>query len=688
MLQTAPVTVTQHPPGLPHVRATIKKMADLARKGMHSYPIRNLATRITRNVPSKDYRGELEAIYRWVRDTIRYRKDPWGLEWVQSPERTVKERAGDCDDITTLLAALAGALGHEWLFDTVGETPTMQSHVAVVVKLGNEQLTLDPVLEPAINSTAPRADLGTFGLHAHGAHHRWSMEGKMLGFMGSPVNARDRRLWDWNPYYPPVGVGLKSGMQPAQGGRYTSPALPYRMAGAPGFQHGRSLATMRHMDHSQLLSGGELGSFLSALKKVAKAAGKVVHVAGKVARSPIIKAIPLPAAQIISRAGEAEGQAEHIYGQVKHVVQKGKKAVKAGVQLASQLKQPHPELRKKYPSNARQVFDAKHSLFRIYVPAGNYVKPKGMHGLGALRPVVSFSLGAASASSASSAVAAVRAYITAHKSPPTVAVAAVRAFQVADGALTVDGKWGPNSRLAAAWYLDVAESSLPAFASAFAKTKITWHPPVQAAPPAPSAPAQRAPAPVVTAAAPTPARAAPPAPSTSSSAGSVPLPGYTEVGHESANPGLPPVAATPSTTAAAASAAPVRTATPVATPVRVATATPVSVSTPATPKLVQVTPASAPKKKTKKAALPPGAAVVLPKAGAGVDAQTVVMTSGGPVLLPPPLLPAGPGPGGVDDYRARMSDDGGAGGDNTLLWVAIGYLWYQQQQKRKHAQAA
>ena len=50
--------------------------------------------------------------------------------------RTVKERAGDCDDMSILLAALAGALGHRWEFDTVGATPQAQQHVAVRVFAG------------------------------------------------------------------------------------------------------------------------------------------------------------------------------------------------------------------------------------------------------------------------------------------------------------------------------------------------------------------------------------------------------------------------------------------------------------------------------------------------------------------------------------------------------------------------
>src|SRR4051812_3152461 len=124
------VTVTDHPSGMPHTRSTVATMARLATEGSHSYPIRSLATKIVHGVPSKQVRQELEAIYRWVRDQIRYRYDPLGLEWVQSPARTLIERSGDCDDMATLIAALAGSLGHRWRFLTVGPATNVMKHVA------------------------------------------------------------------------------------------------------------------------------------------------------------------------------------------------------------------------------------------------------------------------------------------------------------------------------------------------------------------------------------------------------------------------------------------------------------------------------------------------------------------------------------------------------------------------------
>lgn len=279
VLLSAPVAISQHPGGLPHVKATIKKMGELARAAQHTFPIRNLATRITHHVPSKAPAAELRALYNWVRDHIRYRFDPVGLEWVQSPERTIQEQAGDCDDMATLLAALAGALGHRWRFRTVGDSPSAQRHVQVQAWTGRQWLDLDPVLEPTQRTTAPRTDPGTFGLAARGAEHLWTSEGTMLS---GPTSPRDRMLWSVVPYFqsappwPPYG-----GIQPLTPGRFPRTDPRYRSADAPGYEGGRSLAVVYRLPPGAVASQGQLsglgrGRFRKRLRKFAKKAFKAV----------------------------------------------------------------------------------------------------------------------------------------------------------------------------------------------------------------------------------------------------------------------------------------------------------------------------------------------------------------------------------------------------------------------------
>ncbi len=897
VLLSANVSVTEHANGLPHVRSTVAKMAELSTVGSQTYEIRNLATRITAGVPSKQYGLEALALYQWVRDNIRYRKDPLGREWLQSPARTVLERSGDCDDIATLLAALLQSLGHETRFHTVGRTRATQQHVAVEAFINGNWLTLDPVLEPAASSTAPRTDLGKFGQSAPGERILWSSEGTMLSGhhtrrrrngLGSPVGPRGRRLWDWNPYYPPVGTSLYSGSQPAQGGVPAMPSDAYRSSDAPAFWGNRNLRAlalrqgqpgnvvnrplaglgadappynakldpiagrrwevleaMKPAIRKLLIDSGNtyftrLGfsaknpppayavqEYMNAHHNVGKGAAalKTVQTIAKVALPVASVFVPAlaPLAVAANLASKVQSALRPAIS-VAHSAQAALKALKplapavqavakgatltrlptsaqavqalarravqplrlpASVRptsVASQLPKamtvasrnaPHPAVRKKYPNNAKQVFDRKHNIFRVYVPKA---KAKALHGLGAFRPTISFALGAAASSPASmaqlaqNAVNAVRAHgsppavkipavlafqqadsqlskdglwgpnaqtaaayylgvststlpafaaaykkypvtwraptmapatvvqpsapaavsmaqlaqnavnaVRAQKTPPTGSVPAVLAFQRSDAQLLDDGKWGPNSQVAAAYYLGVSTSTLPPFATAFAGTKVTWHAPGAAAP-TPARPAPAAKKPVATKPAPKPAQrpvtAVKPKPApamvqhtvtkpdgsrevviTAPSGGpvvitpSAPLPGYVEVGHETQNPGLPPVPATPATTAAAAAA-------------KKKPAVKVGKAKPVTAKPVKG------KKVTAKPVSMPGAPFDAPIPSDSFVLDTV--PGAGPIPIPPGTS--------AEAWSAAQQADG-TEGDNSLLWLAVGYLWLKQRKR-------
>lgn len=231
----ATVEYSFHPDGVPHQRATVHKMLELARAGAHTYEIRHLATEITRHIPSKQPLAELAAIYVWVDRNIRYRNDPVGLEWVQSPSRTIAEGAGDCDDIGTLLASLALALGRDIQVSTVGPWPgpdVPHDHVWLEAQLPDGTwVPLDPVLEPARDHVGAAPELGP-GWRARGHMRTWNVEGTQMA-LGAPTTPRDRLLWQTVPYFPQVPP-TGGYADPANAGRALPPDFRYMSAGAPG----------------------------------------------------------------------------------------------------------------------------------------------------------------------------------------------------------------------------------------------------------------------------------------------------------------------------------------------------------------------------------------------------------------------------------------------------------------------
>jgi len=116
---------------------TLKSMAKavLGDRGERSFPVRQLAEWVVRDVEPKDYLGEILCVRNffvqrspWRPGTpiIRYTNDPRHVELVKDPQRMVEEIAqhgtvlADCDESTALGATLLLQLGRECEFVALG----------------------------------------------------------------------------------------------------------------------------------------------------------------------------------------------------------------------------------------------------------------------------------------------------------------------------------------------------------------------------------------------------------------------------------------------------------------------------------------------------------------------------------------------------------------------------------------
>lgn len=134
-------------------------MRDLTLRGARDVSIREAAAAVIKaaGVRPRDYLGEILALFRFVRDRIRYTRDVVDVETLQSPQYTLRSGIGDCDDKSILLAALLRSIGHPaaLTFRAIGtdrRTPSQFRHVYVVAQIAGRSLALDP--------TNPKAGLG------------------------------------------------------------------------------------------------------------------------------------------------------------------------------------------------------------------------------------------------------------------------------------------------------------------------------------------------------------------------------------------------------------------------------------------------------------------------------------------------------------------------------------------------
>lgn len=129
--------------------ATIRKMHEVVKSAKTDWQFIKLATELVASLPRKNYYAELQRFFDVVRKKVRYVRDPERVELVQHPWRTFQRKAGDCDDMASLIAALASSTGARYKFVTVKASvkyPSEWSHVYVKVYVpGRDWIAADPV---------------------------------------------------------------------------------------------------------------------------------------------------------------------------------------------------------------------------------------------------------------------------------------------------------------------------------------------------------------------------------------------------------------------------------------------------------------------------------------------------------------------------------------------------------------
>lgn len=123
---------------------TIAAMRGLIDQGKRDPTIHELAARIIRGsaVAPFDFRGEVNAIFAWVRHNVRFTRDVYGDEALHTAPEIVRLGIGDCDDFTVLLCSLLETAGHHTRIVTISSNasdPEAFSHVFPEVELPNGQ---------------------------------------------------------------------------------------------------------------------------------------------------------------------------------------------------------------------------------------------------------------------------------------------------------------------------------------------------------------------------------------------------------------------------------------------------------------------------------------------------------------------------------------------------------------------
>lgn len=137
-------TLAAIPEGREGTRATLKAMARMVADAKKRPIIRENAVSLVSSCLGKDYRCELQLIFEFVRDRIRYIRDVADVETVQWPEVTLQNGGGDCDDKVVLAASLLQAIGHPVRMVALRFDPNREfSHVILESRIGPQWVGLE-----------------------------------------------------------------------------------------------------------------------------------------------------------------------------------------------------------------------------------------------------------------------------------------------------------------------------------------------------------------------------------------------------------------------------------------------------------------------------------------------------------------------------------------------------------------
>lgn len=130
-------TIREIPSGRAGLDLKARKIRALVEQAKRDPWVRERAAQVVAHVEQKDTRGEIAAVFDFVRDRVRYLRDPYsaqGLELFTTPRRMLEDidrgtASGDCDDHVILASALLESIGYRTRYRIGGMPPDRYRHI-------------------------------------------------------------------------------------------------------------------------------------------------------------------------------------------------------------------------------------------------------------------------------------------------------------------------------------------------------------------------------------------------------------------------------------------------------------------------------------------------------------------------------------------------------------------------------
>lgn len=144
--------------GIKGVRETVRAMRAAVIAARSDLSVRQAAIGVIWLQPPQNGYAEAAALFEWVRDRVRYVRDIVDVETLSTPGKTLEQLIGDCDDQSTLLAALLESVGYPTRFVVAAyNVPGHFEHVYLQVCIDGEWIDCDPTVQEEFGWSPPGA---------------------------------------------------------------------------------------------------------------------------------------------------------------------------------------------------------------------------------------------------------------------------------------------------------------------------------------------------------------------------------------------------------------------------------------------------------------------------------------------------------------------------------------------------
>jgi len=130
----------------------MNQLAKLIKTGRVDPLIRDTAWRVIRGLAERDELSEAKSLFSYVRDKIRYVRDPYGEDVFEDAKFTLGRRSGDCDATCVLLGAMLQSVGFPYRIKVVSRDGRRWTHVFGVCGIPKSK----PAKWVAVDASAPR----------------------------------------------------------------------------------------------------------------------------------------------------------------------------------------------------------------------------------------------------------------------------------------------------------------------------------------------------------------------------------------------------------------------------------------------------------------------------------------------------------------------------------------------------